>query len=361
MNGLERLKRVLRREEPDRVPHFEFMVHEKVRNAIKPGLSLEDFYEFMDADGIGVGDKSAAKCYTVVDEAKRIYRDQWGALVKFSEEAAGIPFEPVIKSESDWENYVVPDPDEDWRYDNVRKMVKRFKGERGIFCGVTDVFDIVKESFLGDIPMFTEMIRNPARVHRMCQVVLDYQLRYVENCRAAGADLFYINGDYAVTAGPMVSPKMAAEFFMPYLKPLVTRVHELGSMCIKHSDGLLWSLFDQIIETGVDGIHPIDPEAGMDMGEAKAKYGDKICLLGNVDCGPLLTWGTAAEVRETTRECLRKGGKGGGLICMSSNSIHSGVNPENYVAMVEIIHEYGKYPLEDHLDNLVVPGSGKWS
>jgi uroporphyrinogen decarboxylase len=159
----------------------------------------------------------------------------------------------------------------------------------------------------------------------------------------------------------MVSPKMAAEFFMPYLKPLVTRVHELGSMCIKHSDGLLWSLFDQIIETGVDGIHPIDPEAGMDMGEAKAKYGDKICLLGNVDCGPLLTWGTAAEVRETTRECLRKGGKGGGLICMSSNSIHSGVNPENYVAMVEIIHEYGKYPLENHLDNLVVPGSGKWS
>ncbi len=361
MNGLERLQRALRRQEPDRVPHFEFLVHEKVRNGIKPGLSLEEFLEYVDHDGIGIPDKAYAHSHTVVDEGKRIYRDQWGALVKFSEEAAGIPFEPAIKPGQGLENHVMPDPDEDWRYDHLRKMAKRFKGEKALLCGVTDVFDVVKESFLGDIPMFTDMIRNPLRVHEMCQAVLDYQLRYVENCREAGADFFFINGDYAVTDGPMVSPKMAADFLMPYLKGLVTRIHELGSLCIKHSDGLLWSLFEQIIDTGVDGIHPIDPEAGMDMGEAKAKYGAKICLLGNIDCGPLLTWGTVEEVREATRECIRKGGKGGGLICMSSNSIHSGVKPENYTAMLDVIHKYGTYPLEDHFDNLVAPGSGKWS
>ncbi|MBA7698085.1 hypothetical protein ES703_106760 [subsurface metagenome] len=111
----------------------------------------------------------------------------------------------------------------------------------------------------------------------------------------------------------------------------------------------------------MDGIHPIDPETGMDMGEAKAKYGHKICLLGNIDCGPLLTWGTVEGVREATKECIRKGGKGGGLICMSSNSIHSGVKPENYISMVETIREYGKYPLEEQFNNLVAPGSGKWS
>jgi len=159
----------------------------------------------------------------------------------------------------------------------------------------------------------------------------------------------------------MVSPKMAAEFLMPYLKAIVDFVHQNGSLVIKHSDGLLWPLFDQIVDTGVDGIHPIDPEAGMDMGEAKAKYGHRICLLGNIDCGPLLTWGTPDEVRQATKECIRKGGKGGGLICMSSNSIHSGVKPENYLAMVETIHKYGTYPLEDHFDNLVIPGSGVWS
>jgi uroporphyrinogen decarboxylase len=361
MNGLERMRKALKLEEPDRVPHFEFLIHEKVRNGIKPGMSYYDCVDYMDIEGVSLGDKINAHRYTAVDEAKRVYRDEWGALVRFSAEAAGIPFEPAIKSEADFDNYVMPDPDEEWRYNELRKAVQRFKGERAIFCGVTDVFDIVKESFLGDIAMFTDMIRNPVLVHRISKCVLNYQLRYVKNCIEAGADFFFINGDYAVTDGPMVSPKMAAEFLMPYLKSIVTQVHEGGSLCIKHSDGLLWSLFDQIVETGVNGIHPIDPEAGMDMGEAKAKYGDKVCLMGNIDCGQLLTWGKAEEVRPATKECIRKGGKGGGLICMSSNSIHSGVNPENYIAMVETIHEYGRYPLEDRLDNFVIPGSGKWS
>ena len=46
---------------------------------------------------------------------------------------------------------------------------------------------------------------------------------------------------------------------------------------------------------------------------------------------------------------------------MSSNSIHSGVKPENYLAMLEIIHEYGVYPLEDRFKDLVEAGSEKWS
>jgi len=361
MNGLERMHKALKREEPDRVPHFEFLVDKKVREAIKSGLSLEDFHVYMDIDGIGLPDKNTAWRYELLNEAEKLYRDQWGAIVKFSTEAGGIPQEPALKSEQDFDNYIMPDPDEDWHYDKLRETVKRFKGEKAIFCGVTDVFDIVKESFLGDVVMFMDMIRHPGLVKRISESVLNYQLRYIKNCLEVGADFFFINGDYAVTNGPMVSPKMAAEFLMPYLKPIVERVHKEGSLLIKHSDGLLWPLFDQIVETGVDGIHPIDPEAGMDMGEAKAKYGDNICLLGNIDCGPLLTWGTPEEVRQATKECIRKGGKGGGLICMSSNSIHSGVKPENYIAMVETIHKYGKYPLEDHFDNLVVPGSGKWS
>jgi uroporphyrinogen decarboxylase len=361
MNGLERMRKALRREEPDRVPHFELLVDKKVRDVIKPGLSNEDFHEYMDIDGIGLGDKNNAWSHEVVDEAQRLYRDHWGAIIKFSTEAGGIPQEPALKSDGDFDKYVMPDPDEDWRYDKLRETVKRFKGERAVLCGVTDVFDVAKEHFLGDVAMFMDMIRNPDLVKRMSEKVLDYQLRYIDNCLEVGADFFFINGDYATTHYPMVSPRMAGEFLMPYLKALVDRVHLRGSLAIKHSDGQLWPLFDQIVATGVDGIHPIDPEAGMDMGEAKARYGDKICLLGNVDCGPLLTWGTPDEVRQETKECIRKGGKGGGLVCMSSNSIHSGVKPENYLAMLEIIHKYGTYPLEDHFDNLVEPGSGHWS
>ena len=360
MNGLERITRALKRQEPDRVPHFEVGLHKKVRDSIKPGISYEDFIEFMDIDAIALVDLYQSMRYTPIDETKRIYQDQWGAIVRFTEEEAPVPVKPGIMSEQDLENYNPPDPDEDWRYKNLIKAVQRFKGKRAIICGVTDVFNIVKDYLRGDIKLFIDMIKNPLLVRRMNEIVLKYQLNYIKNCIELGADFFFINGDYAVTNGPMVSPQMAADFLMPNLKKIVSQVHTAGLLCIKHSDGLLWPLFEQIIDVGVDGIHPIDPEAGMNMGEAKAKYGHKICLLGNIDCGPLLTWGTPEEVQEATKECIRKGGKGGGLICMSSNSIHSGVNPKNYITMVETIHKYGIYPLEKHFNNLVMPGILKW-
>ena len=101
-----------------------------------------------------------------------------------------------------------------------------------------------------------------------------------------------------------------------------------------------------LIESGLHGIHPIDPVAGMDIGEAKARYGDRICLLGNIDCAQLLSWGTQDEVRQAVKDCIAKAGAGGGLICASSNSIHSGVSPENYRAMVNAIKQYGTYPLK---------------
>lgn len=131
----------------------------------------------------------------------------------------------------------------------------------------------------------------------------------------------------------------AARFLAPSLRKMVELAHRLNVPVIKHTDGNIWKIFDLIIETGIDGIHPIDPMAGMDLGEAKAKYGNKICLMGNVNCGSTLSWGTIEEVRQEVKECIRKAGHRGGYICASSNSIHCGVRPENYIAMIKAIRE----------------------
>ena len=110
--------------------------------------------------------------YKLVNESQKLYQDQWGAIVKFSTEAAGIPQEPALKVESDFAGYTMPDPDETWRYDRLKEAVKRFKGEKAIFCGVTDTFDVVKACFLGDTKMFIDMIRNPDYVKRVSEAVL---------------------------------------------------------------------------------------------------------------------------------------------------------------------------------------------
>ena len=344
LSNVERIFKALDLQEPDVVPHFEFLHHQKVRDAILPGASYEDFVEFMDLDAAAVFDKTAWS-YETLNAAKKIARDQWGAVVRFTAEDVGHPMEAFIKSERDLDNYVPPDPDLPWRYDRLERLVKRFKGQRAIIATVTDVYDIARESLLGDVEYFKAMITNPDLVDRVNEIVLKYQLGYLRNCIEVGADVIVITGDFAITQGPMVSPKHTARFLIPPLQKTVEYVQSRGIRTIKHTDGNIWRIFDLIVGTGVNGIHPIDPEAGMDIGEAKAKYGDRVCLVGNIDCGPLLSWGTVEEVRQEVKNCIRKAGAGGGLICMSSNSIHSAVKPENYVAMVKAIREYGKYPL----------------
>ena len=344
MNGLERVMTTLRLQEPDRVPHFE-RIARKVREAILPGVSEEDIVEHLDLDGVRFIDRTHSWSYETVDEGKKIRRDQWGGLVRYSSEDNPIPTEPAIKSEADLETYVLPDPDEEWRYEYLRQIVKRFKGERAIVVGVTDIFALGRENFLGDVNYFRAMVKNPGFIDRANELLLDYQLRYMHNCIEAGVDIFWINGDWAMTERPMVSREFTERFLAPPFKKLVDFAHGQGVPVIKHTDGNIWPIYDIIIDAGADGLHPIDPMAGMDIGEAKAKFGDKICLCGNVSCAFSLVSGTEEEVRQETREVIRKAGKGGGLICMSSNSIHSGVNPKNYLAMVKAIREFGQYPL----------------
>jgi uroporphyrinogen decarboxylase len=103
-------------------------------------------------------------------------------------------------------------------------------------------------------------------------------------------------------------------------------------------------LLDMIVEAGVDALNPLEPAAGMNIAEVKKLYGDKIALVGNIDCGELLCFGTPEQVRQTVKWTIEVAGDNGGFILSSSNSIHSSVKPENYLAMVEAGREFGRYP-----------------
>jgi uroporphyrinogen decarboxylase len=345
ITGVERVIKALNKEEPDVVPHFELIHDIKVREAILPGASYEDFIEYMDIDGVLLFDKVFSWKNEKVDEAKGIVRDQWGALIHFTTEALGYPVDRAIKTEKDLDNYVPPDPDEEWRYEPLKKYIKRWKGERAIIAHVTDVFDIAKESFLGDEAYYENMIMNPDLIDRINEIVLNYNLKSIKNQIELGADVLSITGDFAMKKGPMVSPKHTARFLIPPLKKQTELGHKLGVPVFKHTDGNIWKIIELLVKTGIDGLHPIDPMAGMDLGEVRAKY-PNLCLMGNVNCGATLCWKSVEEVRQEVKECIKKAGYGGAYICMSSNTIHSGVKPENYIAMVKAIKEYGKYPLE---------------
>ena len=342
----ERVFRALERKEPDVVPHFELNIDRKIMNEILPGASYEEFIEHMDWDALINRDMSFLK-EEVLSQNPRTVRNEWGVVKRYTREISPIPIEAEapVKSEKDLEGYKPPDPDEEFRFEQLKQWVKRYKGKRAIVARVTDISSITSD-IIGFSDRLVAFYTDPELVLRVNQMVLDYQLRYIDNAIAAGADIIFIAGDWAYKNGPMFSLEHFNKFVLPPFKAMVKKTKEHGVYVMKHTDGSCWSFLDSIIEAGVDAFHPVDPLAGMDIGEVKQKYGDKLCLMGNVNCASTLSFGSVEEVRHETKEVIRKAGIGGGLIVASNNSIHSAVKPENYVEMVHIIKEYGKYPLD---------------
>jgi uroporphyrinogen decarboxylase len=112
-----------------------------------------------------------------------------------------------------------------------------------------------------------------------------------------------------------------------------------------HSDGHIEPLVEDCVKAGISGLHPMERSAGMDIAKIKKLYGDRVCLLGNVDNKELLTRGTPADVEEQVKECLRAAAKGGGYCLASDHSIHDDIPNENVFAIIEAGRKYGTYPI----------------
>jgi len=214
--------------------------------------------------------------------------------------------------------------------------VRRFKGHKAIVFLSHDAFEF-SHYLRGMTNLLMDYMENPAFAHRVARVVMDYKR------------ILCTGDDYAHRQALLMSPEHFREFVLPYLREAVQVAREKGVPFIKHTDGNLWSVMDDIVDTGIDCLDPLEPIADMDMGRVKEAYGKRIALAGNVDCGQLLPFGTREEVVEAVKETIAKGGVGGGLILASSNSIHPAVKPENYKAMVEAGRRYGVYPLDEKM------------
>jgi uroporphyrinogen decarboxylase len=157
-----------------------------------------------------------------------------------------------------------------------------------------------------------------------------------------GLDGFALCTDYCFNRGPFLSPASFAEFVAPYLTRLIQGYRELGFYTIKHTDGNIMPILDQLVAAKPHALHSLDPQGDVDIVEVKQRCGDQLCLIGNVRCSALDS-GTEEEVRESARHALRHGMPGGGYIFSTSNCIYTGMPLSKYEVMLEVWRKEGNY------------------
>ena len=360
MNGIERIETALERGRPDMVPLWELAFNEvsiigiakhfmEADQLPEPKLvmdmtgeekiqmlkGLTTFAKELDLDGLTALSLTPSE---MVDESRM--KDVFGVINLVSEHGLAVPVEGPIGDASDLKKYKIrkPEPLEFLMLDFFRGALP----DRAVAFQMQATFKI-SWSLRGKMDMLLmDYIENPQLAHDLARMVTDYCLEVADMAIEKGSTFIVMDGDLAYNQGPIMSPAHYDEFIGPYHREICDLVHKKGKKIVKHSDGNLTPLVPNLIEVGFDGIHPIQPQ-NMDIGDIKRKFGDRLCILGNIDCSFLLVFGKPEEVRQSVKETIEVAAPGGGYIMSSSNSIHPGCKPENYIAMAKAAREFGRY------------------
>jgi uroporphyrinogen decarboxylase len=161
-------------------------------------------------------------------------------------------------------------------------------------------------------------------------------------------DIIKIGDDLGTQQSLMISPKMYREVIKPIHADLISLIRsKTDAKIFFHSDGDVTPLIDDFIEIGVDILNPIQTSAGLmsDLPSLKKKFGDNIAFCGGIDTHRVLPFGTPDDVREEVRRVMQILGPGGGYMLGAVHTIMNDVPPENVLAMVDAVKEFGYYPL----------------
>ena len=341
MQPRDRIITALELRQPDRVPIGEFLIDPKVLAGFDKGYNdVVDCALGEDIDLVG----AIANFPPIKHLPDGTYLDEWGCTYKPSGQYVDHPTAGPIASSADLDNYQPPDPNAPHRLGDLEKLVQKANGKLAInfHCRVAFMWSVF---LMGMDNLLMAMATEPDFVHALFTKVADANIAVMRRGIRAGADTISLGDDYCANKGPLMSPAMFREFILPQLTRAVDAIHDEGAKCIKHCDGNTWPILDMMIDAGVDCINPLEPVANMDVAEVKQKYGDRVCIMGNIDCAELLCNGTEEQVIAAVKKCIQDGAPNGGLIISSSNSIHAGVNPKNYAAMIKATHDFGSYPL----------------
>lgn len=177
---------------------------------------------------------------------------------------------------------------------------------------------------------------------RMISFYTDLYCLIIEAQADAGLPATLYSDDLAYRSGPMLSPRQLDELFGESYRALTDTAHRLGMKIVIHSCGNVYPLLDWFADCGFDGVHALEPTAGVELKKAKEMVGDRICLIGNVDVTHILVDATREEVFEAVRQSIADAGAGGGYIVAPTNS-HPGMSVRNLRWMIEAVHQYGVY------------------
>ncbi|MHC4561746.1 MAG: uroporphyrinogen decarboxylase family protein [Planctomycetota bacterium] len=152
-----------------------------------------------------------------------------------------------------------------------------------------------------------------------------------------GIEAVMIGDDIAFKSGPFLAPKWFDEHYMPRLARVIDAHHAKGMKVMFHTDGDAMPILSGLVDAGIDGLNPIEVTAGMDIAEIHRRH-PHIFMCGGIDVSNLLPFGTPQQVRDATKKAIDDAE--GRIMIGSSTELNDQVPLENFLAMRQAVLDY---------------------
>ena len=183
-------------------------------------------------------------------------------------------------------------------FTDVYKQIEQHS-DKMVFTGLWSCFFHIVADFFGMENYFIKMYECPEVVHEVTKRVVDF---YVEandmffEGLGDRADVMFFGNDFGTQLDLFVSPDKFREFVLPSFKRLIAVGKKYNKKIMLHSCGSIYRIIPDLIEAGVDILHPIQAQAtGMSATEL-AQYKDKLAFVGGIDAQTFFVDATPEEL-----------------------------------------------------------------
>ncbi|MFN3981257.1 MAG: uroporphyrinogen decarboxylase family protein [Caldilinea sp.] len=343
MNSYERYVAVCELRQPDRVPVSPLIMTFAAKLA---GVRYSDYCrygEVMASAQLQCIRRFGYDSVNVTSDAVRESETLGAPVIWQEDEVPGAPGDDaLIKAEDDLKKLRLPDPLGPNRMHEQIKALRILQHELGdgeVVYGWVEAPFQEAAMLRGLSWLMTDLYEHPKLVHELMRFATEMELAFGLAQIEAGARFIGV-GDAVAS---LVSPRHYREYNFPYVSELISALKKAGARVKYHACGNTTALLPLFAELEADIINL---DALIDLAQAKAILGRKMCIKGNIDPARVMLAGAPAQVRAEAKRCLLEGGQEGGFILSPGCELPRDTPYENLEALVDAAREMGRYPLD---------------
>ncbi len=263
-------------------------------------------------------------------------KDQFGAVWLLDQKGDFGVVENNLLPEPSCDTYKFPEPEESAIRETCRKLVSSI--DEGKFAMFTIGFSLFERAWTlrGMENVLADMVLNPEFLDELMERITAYNLAVIDIVLEYPVDALFFGDDWGQQKGLIMGPGYWRRFIKPGLAKMYRRVKEGGKYICQHSCGDIQEVFPDLIDLGLDIYNTFQPEI-YDVQAVKKMYGSNLTFYGGISTQRVLPFGTAAEVRNETRQMMQIVGSGGGYVVAPTHAMPPDIPVENMLAFLEAV------------------------